>query len=211
MWASSACAVLYAPLVPFRCSFVLSDRRYAMTLGPCRLHLAGLTTRAMLGVGMAINGCAECLKKQRAIDRLTEELQRLQQQLRYQESQAQEGFFGAAPPSAQRPVKPNTKPLQPAKPKGARPGHPGAGRHAFDVSQADRVETMAAEVDDHCPTCASPLEDKGHDDRLVVASCPEKAERIIYGLPKQSCPRCQRTFQPQAPALSCPSVSMATN
>jgi hypothetical protein len=32
---------------------------------------------------MAINGCAECLKKQQAIDRLTEELHRLKQKLRY--------------------------------------------------------------------------------------------------------------------------------
>ena len=34
------------------------------------------------GAEMAINGCAECLKKQREIDRLTGENPRLQQKLR---------------------------------------------------------------------------------------------------------------------------------
>jgi hypothetical protein len=67
---------------------------------------------------MAINGCAECLKKQREIDRLTEELQRLKQKLRYQERQATEGFFGSATPSAQLPVKPNTQPPKAPKGKG---------------------------------------------------------------------------------------------
>jgi transposase len=150
---------------------------------------------------MAINGCAECLKKQREIDRLTEENQRLKQKLRYQERQAQEGFFGASTPSAKLPIKPNTKLAKQAKRKGAQPGHPGAGRQAFDATQADRVEAIAAEAGDCCPACAGPLEDKGYDDRLVVESRPVKAERIRYRLPKQYCPRCQRTFQSRAPAV----------
>src|SRR6266699_5721687 len=99
----------------------------------------GLTAGSMVGVVMVINGCAECLKKQREIDRLTEALQRLKQKLRYQERQATEGFFGSATPSAKRPVKTNTSPPLAPKPKGARPGHPGAGRHAFDARQAERV------------------------------------------------------------------------
>jgi hypothetical protein len=70
----------------------------------------GLTAGLMAGVAMAINGCAECPKKQRKIDRLTEELQRLKQKLRYQERQATKGFFGSATPSAKRPVKTNTLP-----------------------------------------------------------------------------------------------------
>jgi len=42
-----------------------------------------LTTGILAGGAMAINGCAECLKKQREIDRLAEALQRLKQKLRY--------------------------------------------------------------------------------------------------------------------------------
>ena len=165
------------------------------------LHGVGSNPCTIAEAVMAINGCVECLQKQREIDRLTEENQRLKQKLRYQERQAQEGFFGTSPPSAKLPAKPNTKPAARAKHKGARPGHPGAGRPACDASQADRVEAIPAEVGDRCSICAGPLEDKGYDDRLVVESCPVKAAQILYRLPKQYCPRCQRTFQPRAPAV----------
>jgi hypothetical protein len=43
-----------------------------------RSHVAtaqGLTAGSRVGIVMAMNGCAECLKKQQAIDRLTEALQ----------------------------------------------------------------------------------------------------------------------------------------
>jgi Transposase IS66 family len=92
----------------------------------------------MAGAGMAINGCTAWLKKQRAIDRLTEELHRLKPKLRHQERQMTAGFFGSATPSAKRPVKANPSPAQATKRKGARPGHLGAGRQAFDASQAER-------------------------------------------------------------------------
>jgi transposase len=150
---------------------------------------------------MAINGCAECLKKQREIDRLTAALQRLKQQLRYQERQAAEGFFGSATPSAKRPVKTNTPPPPAPKPKGARPGHPGAGRHAFDARQAERVIEIPPVGGDRCPTCDTLLEDKGTASRAVIESHPVKAERVLYELPKRYCPRCRRTFQPRAPAV----------
>ena len=150
---------------------------------------------------MAINGCAACLKKQREIDRLTEELQRLQQKLRYQERQVTDGLFGSSTPSAKLPVKANTPPAKEPKRKGARPGHPGVGRQTFGASQAARVEDIAAEVGDRCPACTGLLEDKGHDDRLVLESRPVKAERVLYRLPKKYCPRCRRSFQPRAPAV----------
>jgi transposase len=150
---------------------------------------------------MAINGCAECLQKQREIDRLTEALQRLKQQLRYQERQATEGFFGSATPSAKRPVQANTPPPKALTRRGARPGHPGAGRHAFDARQAERVVAIAPSVTDRCPDGEAFLEDKGTDSRAVLDSRPVKAERILYLLPKRYCPRCRRTFPPRAPAV----------
>jgi transposase len=150
---------------------------------------------------MAINGCAECLKKQRQIDRLTEELQRLKQKLRYQERQVTEGFFGSATSSAKQPVKANTPMAQAPTRKGARPGHSGAGRQAFDASQAERVVDVVAEVGERCPHCDAPLEEKGTESRLVLDSHPVKAERVLYRLPKKYCPQCRHTFQPQAPAV----------
>jgi len=160
-----------------------------------------LAAGRMAGVVMAINGCAECLKKQREIDQLTEELQRLRQKLRYQERQAMAGFFGSATPSAKLPVKANIPPSKLLKRKGARPGHPGVGRHAFDASQAERVVDMAPAAGERCPNCDTRLEDKGMAGRAVLESCPVKAARVLYRLPKQYCPRCRRTFQPRAPAV----------
>jgi transposase len=150
---------------------------------------------------MAINGCAECLKKPREIDRLAEALQRLKQKLRYQEGQATAGFFGSATPSAKRPVKANTLPPPVPTRKGARLGHLGVGRHTFDASQAERVVDIPPVVDDRCPDCDALLEDKGTDDRAVIDSHPVKAERVLYRLPKRDCPRCRRTFQPRTPAV----------
>ena len=54
--------------------------------------------------------CERCLEKQRRIDQLLEENQRLKAQLRYRERQATEGFFGSSTPSARRPVKANSAP-----------------------------------------------------------------------------------------------------
>jgi transposase len=150
---------------------------------------------------MVINGCTECLKKQRDIDRLTEELQRLKQKLRYQQRQTTEGFFGSATSSAKRPLKANTPPAKEAARKGARPGHPGTGRQAFDVSQAERVVDIEAGIDSRCPDCDAPLVAKGTDSRAVLESHPVKAERVLYRLPKSYCPRCRRIFQPRAPAV----------
>jgi transposase len=150
---------------------------------------------------MAINGCAACLQKQREIDRLTEENHRLTQRLRYQERQATEGFFGAATSAAKRPVKTNTPRPQAPKRKGARPGHPGAGRQAFEAHQAERLVDVTAEVGTRCPDGDAPLEDKGTASRAVLDSHPVKAERVLYRLPKKYGPRCRRTFQPRPPTV----------
>jgi len=146
-----------------------------------------------------INGCPECLRKQREIDSLKEENQRLKERLRYRERRDKEGFFGSSTPSAKLLLKANTPETPNGKPRGARPGHRGAGRKAPSVSEADYVVDVRAEVADHCPQCGSPLREKGCDERLVLDSRPLQAERVIYRLPKHYCPHCRRTFQPSAP------------
>jgi hypothetical protein len=75
----------------------------------------------------------------------------------------------------------NTPPPPAPKPKGARPGHPGAGRQAFDARQAARVIAIPPVGGDRCPTCDTLLEDKGTDSRAVIESHPVKAERVLYG------------------------------
>lgn len=73
---------------------------------------------------MAVNGCPVCLEKQRRIDELEEEVQRLRTKVRYQERKEKDGFFGSSTPSSKKPVKPNVE-LKESKPRGAKPGHNG--------------------------------------------------------------------------------------
>ena len=58
---------------------------------------------------MGINHCPNRLEKQRKIDQLTEEIQRLRQALIRQKRKSQEGLFGSATPSSKQPVKPNAQ------------------------------------------------------------------------------------------------------
>lgn len=146
------------------------------------------------------NYCEECLNKQREIDYLKEEIQRLKQKLRYRECKDKEGFFGSSTSSAKIPLKANTPDKQ-SKPKGAQVGHQGFGRKNITLSEADRVETINSSVGDNCPNCGSPLTEKGFDERMVFDSRPIKAERIIYRLPKKHCKHCRSTFQPSAPGV----------
>lgn len=70
---------------------------------PCaeRRHMYQLAKRHDYG----INTCQQCLEKQREIDRLTEENQRLRAKLAQQKRKDQVGFCGSSTPSAQFPVK----------------------------------------------------------------------------------------------------------
>jgi len=148
-----------------------------------------------------INACPECLKKQRQIDALKEENQRLKQKLRYRERKDKEGFFGSSTPSSKIPLKPNRPEKEGRKPKGARPGHFGRGRPGPDLVQGKQFNAVVPSLGDLCPQCGSPFVDKGYTERLVMESHPLRAEPLIYWLPKRYCPKCRRTFQPSAPGV----------
>jgi hypothetical protein len=147
-----------------------------------------------------INNCAECLKKQQKIDELLEENTRLKQSLRYQQRSGKEGFFGSSTPSSKLPVKANRYPVTP-KPRGARLGHRGTGRKAWNESEADSVVEIPPPVENHCPECGVALVPKGVDQRGVIESQPLKAKRLIYRLGRKYCPRCQKIFQAHAPGV----------
>jgi len=68
-----------------------------------------------------VNNCEGCLQKQRQIDQLLEEVQRLKAKLRYQERKDKEGFFGSSTPSSQLPLKANTDKENKNHKAGARP------------------------------------------------------------------------------------------
>lgn len=147
------------------------------------------------------NYCPGCFEKQRKIDELTEQVNRLKSKLNYLERKAQEGYFGSSTPSSQVPLKSNSLQENQGKRGGAKPGHPGHGRQRFDESGADRVVRVASEVGDRCPRCGGSLEDKGTEDHCVIDIPPLKTERILYQLPKRYCPRCQRSYQPSTPGV----------
>ena len=146
-----------------------------------------------------INPCPLCLEKQREIDRLKEEIVLLRQQLSYRGRKEKEGFFGSSTPSSQVPVKANTEKAK--KPRGAKVGHRGFGRKAFEASEADRVERVEAVRGEVCPICGDLLEDKGDECRSVLESRPLKAERVMYLLEKKWCPRCRKTFRGEPPVV----------
>jgi hypothetical protein len=143
--------------------------------------------------------CEGCWEKQRRIDQLLEENQRLKAQLRYRQRQATEGFFGSSTPSAQRPVKPTSPPERQGKPGGARPGHPGHGRSTFDATTAARVVDVP--VAPRCPVCGGALEAKGCRPRSVLDIAPPRPEPLLYRLERGYCPRCRRGVQAPLPAV----------
>lgn len=109
-----------------------------------------------------MNYCEGCFEKQRKIDALMEENQRLKAKLGYLERKEKEGYFGSSTPSSQAPVKANTLKEKQGKRGGAKPGHPGHGRHGFDESQADCVIRAPSEIGDRCPRCGGPLAQLPH-------------------------------------------------
>jgi transposase len=139
-----------------------------------------------------VNLCEGCLEKQREIDRLREENQRLRQKLRLNERKQQQGFFGAATPSAQVPVKVNAAPEQRQRQGGAQPGHRGAGRARLRALEADERQVLACE-EEVCPACQAPLQAHSASTRAVYEYEAEKVRKVLYELARKRCPRCRQT------------------
>lgn len=144
--------------------------------------------------------CAGCLKKQRRIDELEEEVVRLKANLRYQQRQATEGVFGSSTPSSKLPVKANTLAERQARRGGARPGHVGHGRSAASEVSADRVETLRIPTR-RCPSCQGRLTTRGFDRRTVIEIPQVRPQTILYRLEVKRCPRCRRTVRAQPPGV----------
>jgi transposase len=143
--------------------------------------------------------CPGCFEKQRKIDQLLEENEQLKQKLRYQERKAKEGFFGSGTSSSKIPLKPHQS--KERKPKGAKPGHKGAGRKGFEESEADQLVEVVPEEAGLCSQCGTHLQVKGTQERFVLESAPVKARRILYRLRKRYCPRCKKLLLPGVPGV----------
>ena len=95
------------------------------------------------------------LEKDRPMARLQEELARVKAPLRCQERTAKEAPFGSSPPSSKVRVKPDALPERQPRRGGVPKGHPGHGRKAVGLEEADRVERV-------------PLSERGPDGQTVM-------------------------------------------
>ena len=146
-----------------------------------------------------VNLCEGCLEKQREIDRLREEVQRLKARLKQRERKQQEGVFGSSTPSALKPLKTNSEEDKRAKRGGAKKGHPGHGRSACSASEADEIRRV--ELSEPCPDCGGQLGSASLRARTVIEIEPVVIKRICYELERRSCPACHKSFQSQAPGV----------
>jgi len=146
-----------------------------------------------------VNNCEGCLEKQRKIDQLLEEVQRLKAKLRYQERKDKEGFFGSSTPSSQLPLKANTDQENRNHKGGARPGHKGHGRKAHSQETADEI--IPIDVGEVCPDCGGRLKLKEVRDRTVIESEPIKPKKILYHLYHKKCAHCHHVFRAKAPGV----------
>lgn len=144
-----------------------------------------------------INTCQSCFEKQREIDRLTEEVQRLREKLCQRQRQAAAGPFASSTPSSKLPVKANTASDQRAKRGGAQPGHQGHGRKSVAAPSAAQVVSVA--VASSCPQCGGALRDKGWRERTVLECQPVLVEPLVYRLQKKYCPQCHESVEATAP------------
>ena len=146
-----------------------------------------------------VNNCEGCHEKQRKIDQLLEEVQRLKAKLRYQERKDKEGFFGSSTPSSQLPLKTNTDKENRNHKGGARPGHKGHGRKAHSQETADEI--LPIDVGEICPDCGGVLKIKKTQDRTVIESEPVRPKKILYHLFHRECTHCHRVFRAKAPGV----------
>jgi transposase len=138
-----------------------------------------------------VNLCAGCLEKQREIDRLKEEVQRLRLKVCANERKNKEGFFGSSTPSSQIPVKANSLEENQAKKGGGKVGHAGVGRQVFSAAQAD--ETRVAEVSvQMCADCQCRLNRQSSNARAIYDLQREEVKKVHYTIERKKCPKCRR-------------------
>lgn len=135
--------------------------------------------------------CESCLEKDRKIEELKQENERLRGKLKYEKKKSREGYFGSSTPSSQKPFKENCETKAKNKNGGAKKGHKGNGRRRIKEETADEIINLPA--DQKCSICDGELISKGTYERTVIESVPVKAKKILYKCEKKYCPRCRKT------------------
>ena len=143
--------------------------------------------------------CGPCLEKQRRIDQLQAENQRLRAKLRYQERTAKEEPFGSSTPSSKRLFKRNSLEERQARKGGAKPGHPGHGRRFLSPDEADQVQRIKAA--DACPDCGARLEARDLRRRTLIDAEPLRIRKKVLELERKQCPVCGRRVEAKPPGV----------
>ena len=146
---------------------------------------------------MGINNCSLCWDKQRKIDELEDEVDRLKRALGKRRQDEKQGFFGSSTPSSKLPVKANVEEKE-KKPKGGRVGHNESGRKSHEAPQVDRVVEVEVESE-LCPECGNQLDKKGVEERSVLDTPSTKPERVLFRLAKRYCPHCHKNLHSSGP------------
>lgn len=137
--------------------------------------------------------CQSCFEKQREIDRLEDENERMKRRITTLEKRNKEGYFGNSTPSAQKPFKENTESSNKKKNGGAKKGHKGHGRKKISEKEADIVEHL--DCGNECPICGGKLRFKEEKERSVIDALPVKAVKKVYKYPKKYCPKCKKIIE----------------
>ncbi len=138
-----------------------------------------------------VNLCEGCFDKQREIDRLKEEVQRLRLKVCANDRKSQEGFFGSGTPSSQIPVKQNSIAENQAKKGGGAVGHQGFGRQIFTAEEADEV-LIAEVLQDNCETCRCELQKQTSNERAVYEIERERVKKVYYEIERKRCRQCRK-------------------
>lgn len=138
-----------------------------------------------------VNNCAGCLDKQREIDRLKAEIERLRQKVCANQRKSKAGFFGSSTPSSKVPVKANSLAANQAKRGGGQFGHAGVGRRIFGVAEADEVRSAEVAVET-CADCRCQLSRLSSNRRGIYEIEREKVKKIYYEIGRKLCPQCRK-------------------
>lgn len=148
-----------------------------------------------------IRACGQCYEKQREVDRLKEEVDRLKKALQYRDRQKEDGFFGPSTPSSKIPFKPNVPEMKHPKKRGAQPGHPGHRRIGVQDLTGARIVRVQSAYGGRCPGCGGDLTCHKRRSRLVRESHPVESEDVVLELPVERCAACKKTYATKAPGV----------
>lgn len=135
--------------------------------------------------------CDECFSKQKKIDNLEEEMQRLRLRLNYQE-RVKEKPFGSSTPSSKILHKSCSCEENRKNQGGAKNGHKGHGRQSISKEEADEI--IEIPTPECCPECGEKLSGHGETERTVKDIPDMEVKTVLYRIKRGFCSHCKKTI-----------------